>query len=441
MSSPSPVFQMVVSVSTGWIARLSAAIYTFIALPLILNALGADGFAIYLYATNFPTWLVLAMLGAQNSPAYFLARSARRGDSLLLRARLGTALILPICLVILCTIVATTLILLRVVGAGIATPGLADSTLAALLTSLWLTAFLVIGGVFENMAFGLGRAYVFNFVRIGALSLSLIGVVAAALTSKNVALFVFVSIAPQVFLLFTLGSYVMRGAGVMPLFEWRFLRHTLSRINTAVTSGFFLMMLPFVINVQFGPTIIGAIHGAAEVSTLLVLFRVLIFVAAFFAAITATSWPLLGRMHTAGDTQGLRRNAWLLIGGCAALIAVIFLFTAIFGSRALHLWLPGLDLGTPGLILAFACYLSLYLWNTLWLAILCGTGKIAVAGRLSALEAALGLAIGLLLFVHYQSTGYLIGLMAGTLVTTSLFGPIAGIRALAAGSDARDHAQ
>lgn len=431
MTSPGHFFQMVVSVATGWIARLSAAIYTFTALPLILHALGADAFAIYLYAINFPTWLALAMLGAQNTPAYFLAHSARSGNNTLLRARLGTALMLPVCLVLLSTIAATALILLKVAETGIAGPALSSGTMAALLTALWLTAFLVIGSVFESMALGLGRAYVFNFVRIGALSLSLLGVILAAWTSTNVALFVFVSIAPQVLLLFGLGVQMMRQANVTPLFEMRFLRHIRSRINRSVTSGFFLMMLPFVICVQLGPTIIGSIHGASEVSTLLVLFRVLIFVAAFFAAITGTAWPLLGQMQARGEARAFRRNAWLLVGGCVLLIAAIFAATALFGGWALRLWLPGLDLSRPGLLVAFAGYLALYLWNTLWLAILCATGRIAIAGRLSALEAGAGLALGLLLFTQYQSAGYLVGLMIGTVLTTSVFAPAAGLRGLA----------
>lgn len=431
---------MIVSVSTGWIARLSAAIYTFIALPLILKALGSEAFAIYLYATNFPTWLALAMLGAQNSPAYFLARSVRSGNRTLLRARLGTVLALPVCLVILSTLATTALILFKVVGTGIAAPSLSGSTMAALLTALWLTAFLIIGSVFESVALGLGRAYVFNVVRIGALALSLIGVILAAMSSTNIALFVFVSIAPQVLLLFFLGYRMMREAGVMPVFHTGLLRHVLSRINRSVTSGFFLMMLPFVINVQLGPTIIGSIHGAAEVSTLLVLFRVLIFVAAFFAAITATSWPLLGQMHTKGEVRAFRRNTGCLIGGCVLLIAAIFAFTAVFGGWALRLWLPGLDLNAPGLLAIFGGYLALYLWNTLWLAILCATGKIAVAGRLSAMEAGLGIVLGLVLFSQSQSVGYLIGLMIGTLLTTSIFAPVAGLRAIAAGAKRPENA-
>ena len=56
-----------------------------------------------------------------------------------------------------------------------------------------------------------------------------------------------------------------------------------------------------------------------------------------------------------------------------------------------------------------------------------------MAGRLSAAEAALGLVIGLLLFGHYQTVGYLVGLMIGTAVTTSAFAPIAGVRSLSSG--------
>ncbi|MGD9925510.1 MAG: hypothetical protein AB7V13_29290, partial [Pseudorhodoplanes sp.] len=148
------------------------------------------------------------------------------------------------------------------------------------------------------------------------------------------------------------------------------------------------------------------------------------------AAITGSSWPLLGQMHRSGDFDSFRRNVKWLIGGCLLIIVAAFLFTAIVGDWALRLWLPSLDLREPGLLLAFAGYLSLYLWNTLWLAILCATGQISLAGRLSAAEAALGIALGLVLFGSHQSVGYLVGLMMGTLLTTSIFAPVAGLRSL-----------
>jgi hypothetical protein len=55
-----------------------------------------------------------------------------------------------------------------------------------------------------------------------------------------------------------------------------------------------------------------------------------------------------------------------------------------------------------------------------------------LAGRLSTVEAIVGLIVGLAFFRSDGCAGYLFGLIVGTLVSTSLLAPLSAMRSMAA---------
>lgn len=426
---------MALSLLTGWAARGSAAIYTLFAFPLILTTVGADKFGIFLYAINFPSWFVLAMLGAQGTPAYYLSRSHRKGSSILFRARLGTTLLLPIVLLVSSSIVASVMIVASWWGREVADPNLAVQMKWAILLSIWLNGLLVFGGTLESFALGLGRVHVFNLVRIGALTVSLIGLFMLSGLTRDVPWYVAIHFIPQIVFLYVFGVKMVKQSDALPIFRVRFLRYIRSRNILRTAGGFFLMSLPFVVNVQLGAAVVGLLYPPERLALLLVLLRILIFAAAFFGAITATAWPQIGRDYVSGDGASFRRRSLQLIGVCSAIAGMAFLSTFTIGHPAMKLWLPDLVRDeSVTLIRIFGVYLALYLWNTLWLAILAATGRVMVAGWLSAIEATLGFSLALWLFTLYEAPGYLVGLIVGCLLSTSTLAPIWGLRMIRSGS-------
>ena len=422
--------RVILSFLTSAAARASAAVYVLAAFPLILNAVGSDRFSIFLYALNFPTWLSLAILGAHGSTIYHVSHSSRGGNSLLFRARFGIILIPPFVLVTTCAIAAMMLVGFGVVGPDVSSLELIREARWAIVASIALTATLTLAGTFENFALGAGRVAELNAGRIAAVAITLAVFFLIAGTTNYVPLYVAVSFIPQLIILHVLGIRMINRAKAWPIFRFRFVRRISGRRNAFLASGFFMTTLPFLLNVQLGATIIGLFHDVSNLVVLLLLLRVLVFGVGFFSAITNPAWPLLGKSYAAGDWAEFQRNAVQLVQICTAICLVVTVAFYFFGEFVVRLWLPTVKIADPRVVHAFAIYLGLYLWNTLWLAILSAVGRVQAAGYLSVVELFVGLALGLWLFGLYQSYGYLMGLIIGTVVSTSSVAPILGLTAI-----------
>ena len=60
---------------------------------------------------------------------------------------------------------------------------------------------------------------------------------------------------PEVVLLLAVGGWLVRRDGAVPVLSWRLIRFAAARRVWSVSGSFFLMSLPFLLCVQFGPTL------------------------------------------------------------------------------------------------------------------------------------------------------------------------------------------
>lgn len=421
--------QLSIALLTSWAARLSAAIFTVVAFPLVLKSVGASSFTAFLFALAYPAWLPLSLLGAAGALPFLVSRSTAPASSMTVRVRGGAALVLPLVLLAVAmlgaaAVAATGTFIPSIDGVG------ASDVRSAVLVSTVLTAGIVFGGLLEGYGLATGKVHIFNLIRIGAVASSLALIVALSPVATGIPFYVAATLAPQVVLLLAVGGWLVRRDGAVPVLSWRLIRFAAARRVWSVSGSFFLMSLPFLLCVQFGPTLAAMTKPSEDIGTLLVLMRVLVFVAAFFGALTAPAWPLLARLRASGKENEFNqklRHFVLLAAAVAFAAATAF---AVAGPLMLRLWLPSFQFDDSHALLWFAAYILVYLLNTLWLAVFSACGAIERGAVVSLLEAVGGLLLGLALFRAMGTTGYILGLVLCSLLSTTSFGALFALKAL-----------
>jgi O-antigen/teichoic acid export membrane protein len=314
----------------GVAQRLLQIAGTLIVMPMVLHAVGSEGFGVWAAAASFFWMTVVVDFGVGQALLTNVAQNVARGDIAEVRRQIGAALLVSLALGLIGTILAVTII------PRVASPRVADAYViaAALLainiplsltanvwtglqrfhmTSAWETfqTIVTVGGLFALTRFSTDTRYY-------------VAVTAGGLLVANVAS--------------TINLY-SRYPELLPSLRVPSASRCLALMQRG--APFFILSVAATLAVNLDSVIALSRLGADEASRMAVAQRACLTALGLLWVVTQPLWPAVTDAATTGDHVWVRRGIFggaIVVTLCAATGGAILI---LFGQPLLDLWMGG----------------------------------------------------------------------------------------------------
>ena len=410
------------TVVASWAARLLSAGLQLVAVPLLVRALGVEGYGIYAVTISLLGWFMLADLGVGATLQNKI--SARRADGLpyadeVVSNTLGLLAALP-ALAIVAVVVGLTL----------------ASVLWSPAQAVWAGDWLIVvaaipfvlsalGSVAFRILYAQQEGYRANAWQAAGSVLALVAVIGVF----------HVSLAPRLRLMGMVLAWSVPPAAVSIALLLRALRTARGqggsfRLATFVgtiraSAGFLGFGVLSLLTLQADYMILAVTVLPVEIVKYNVLSKVAGLTMMLFAAVLQAQWPACSEAAARGEWAAIqRRLAGLLRLGVAMMLAFGVLF-AIFQPAILAVMAPGVPggLGLPVVVL-YTLYLLARVWADSHTMLLQSMGHLKVFILFVPVQAACSLGLQVVLSRTFGVAGLVAGLLASFLATACWILPL-----------------
>ena len=397
--------RLLLSAFTNWLAFAATLLVSFFLSPYLIHKLKDGPYGVWVYAESILSYFTLFDLGIAACLVRFVAKFHTNGswDEL---NRMASS-----CLVLFMGLGFAVLLL----GAAL-TPVLVPPMLKSGLPRAEITwvLLLMLGNLAITLPLSLFPAMLDGLERFAAKSLIRI----IFLAIKTIGSIVLMENQPTLLglcILHTICNLAENVALVLLTFAYlpglRLSRYSVDRATFRIVGGYsfsaFLIMLSGRVCVQSAAIVIGLFLDTPAITWFAISLRLVEYAKSFLRSATITLTPAISSMEAAGDWSGVRRmfrNAtrWVLY-----LILPVQLGLVLFGKSFIQIWMGSTDYAErcyPSLVI-LSTTLSLVLAQSIAARILYGMDRLRWFARISLLEAAVNLALSLLLVRNYGVEG------------------------------------
>ncbi len=418
--SPRSRSSFLVGAATNWLAFAATLAVGFFLTPYLINSLGKPRYDVWCVVESVLAYFTLLDMGVAACLIRYVARHHAAGERDGLNRMASACLALFLAAGAVAAIVGTPVALLissqldrridtavaAVSGAPMAVVtapgyeamagGRSDVLPFMLLMLANLAATLPLS-VFPSVLDGLERFSAKSAVRVAALGVRTAGIVAAVNTRPGL-----LPLA-VVYTVTNLAEHVlMAGLCFRFLPGLRFSRRLVDRATFRQVRGYsadaFLAMLAGRVTVQTGAIVVGLFLPAGQVTFFATAARLVEYAKTLLRTITATLTPGVSAMEARGDHAGIRRlfltaTRWVLY-----VVVPVNVGLVLFGKPFLARWVgPEFVAGSFPTVAVLALTLSAGVAQSAASRILYGLGRLRLFARLALAEAAVNLALTLVL--------------------------------------------
>ncbi len=406
-----------VAVVAGWIGRIVAALAQFVAIRILTQMLGVDGYGAYAIITGLLAWFLLADLGMGSSLQNHISSQRVVGKEAY-DAISSTSLFLT----------GTTAILAAVLA--LASPWVGPFLLSAFPipevdAQLAFFAFGSITGataaanIVLKIFFAYHRGYLSHAITTGA---AILGVAALAIVNQ---LDLSHSLVWAIIAFYLPGWMLPAIAITLHLVHMRARTALSLRIHPPILTSFWSSARWFVLFAALGAltlnldyVILSRTVSAQEIAVYSVFARVYTLVIALLGSVMSAYWPVSSELIQKQDFDGLTRliRRALLIGGSITLVVStgIYFFLDLIGS----LLSPDAPLVLPtAFVPFFTIYCLLRVWTDTYSMVITSAGHAWVQCLIVPWQAVFSLGLGYWLALQHGALGVVLGIIASYLLT------------------------
>jgi O-antigen/teichoic acid export membrane protein len=380
----------------GVAQRLLQIAGTLVVMPMVLHAVGSEGFGVWAAAASFFWMTVVVDFGVGQALLTTVAQNVARGDIAEIRRQIGAALLVSLVLSLVGSILAAAII------PRIASPGVADAYLiAAVLLSINIPLSLT-----ANVWTGLQRFHMTSAWETFQTIVTVCGLFVLTRFSTDARYYVAVTAG---------GLLVANVASTISLYS----RHpellpslqlpSASRCLALMQRGapFFILSVAATLAINLDSVIALSRLGADAASRMAVAQRACLTALGLLWVVTQPLWPAVTDAATRGDHAWVRKG---ILGGAIVVTLCALSGGAIlilFGQPLLDLWMGGgMKLGqdVPWAMAAWVAMLSL---GRIVDVLLNGLGAVWFQARVAIIYSALAFLLKFLLAPHFGVAGIL----------------------------------
>ena len=340
--------------ASSGLAKVFSVAMNAMTIPIVVRALGADGYGLWTTITSISSLLIFADLGLSNGLVAVISEANGKQDrNAAIRAVSTTFFVLLALAALLSALVVAGAPLIPWAGLlNLSHSRLAPEVKAAMVWFMVLQIASVPALVSQKVQIGYQEMHWTNLWQILGSALSFAGVLLAAWNRSPLVVFI---------ILFSLGPLLAQTLGSYVLFRW--LRPWLApkpsafqrdcvRALSKVGGIFVLLQLLSMLGNSSDQIILTRYLGLAAVAEYSVAQR-LFSGASMIQFFLLPLWPAFGEAMASGDhvwaRMALRRTLWISIALSLACAAVIALLARALSAR----WLPQIETASPLLLSGF----------------------------------------------------------------------------------------
>jgi O-antigen/teichoic acid export membrane protein len=170
--------------------------------------------------------------------------------------------------------------------------------------------------------------------------------------------------------------------------------------------------------------LLGWIAGPKVLAPFAILFRLLQLLATGVTMLTQPLWPSITDASVRGDHDWIRRSYLRATAYVVVYSLAVFLVFSLMGQTLLHFWLRGSVEVNRSLIVVMATYFIIWMWNNLHTSVFFGLGWLWQTATCLALEGLVGVALGCILARSHGALGMAVGLLIGAVTVTAWVQPL-----------------
>jgi O-antigen/teichoic acid export membrane protein len=402
------------NVVSTYLVTGTTALVALVMTPVLARGLGAEGYGIWVLVASFALYLELLELGFGKVAPKEVAGAAALGDDARVRASIATAFW------ILAALGAVALLVALLVAAVFPAlfdidPGLRTAAQILVLLILVDLAVSIPLDTFGGVLMGLQRFDLLNWtlvtVVVGqAIAWSLVILLGGGLVWLGVVT-VALSLGGQ------LARYVLaRGLVANVSLSPRRIDRSLLRPFTGLSVWFAILDLAAIVLLRLDVLVVGLAVGVAAAGIYAVGQRLTLVLDLLIVPVTKAFFPHSAHLSAGEDLAGLRRSLLFGTRMSLAIAAPIALALALLAGSILDVWVgEGFDEAATVIVLLAAAATVTALTRT-GLMMLQGTGRVRVPAMITGAEAALNLALSLVLVATMGLAGVALGTLIATVV-------------------------
>lgn len=402
------------NVVSSYLVTGTGAVLALVMTPVLARGLGAEGYGIWVLVASFALYLELFELGFGKVAPKEVAGAAAVGDNARVRASIATAFW------ILAVLGAVALLVALLVAAVFPTlfdidPGLQTAAQILVLLILVDLAVSIPFDTFGGVLMGLQRFDLLNWTLVTvavaqAIAWSLVIIFGGGLVWLGLVT-VALSLAGQ-FARYVLARGIVPSISISP----RRVDRGLLRPFTGLSVWFAVLDLAAIVLLRLDVLVVGLAVGVAAAGIYAVGQRLTLALDLLVVPVTKAFFPHSAHQSAGDDLVGLRRSLLFGTRMSLAIAAPIALALAVLAGPILDVWVgEGFDEAATVIVLLAAATTVTALTRT-GLMMLQGTGRVRVPAMITGGEAALNLALSLVLVATMGLAGVALGTLIATVV-------------------------
>lgn len=402
------------NVVSSYLVTGTSAVLALVMTPVLARGLGAEGYGIWVLVASFALYLELLELGFGKVAPKEVAGAAAVGDDARLRASIATAFW------ILAALGAVALVVALLVAAVFPTlfeidPGLQSAAQILVLLILADLAVSIPFDTFGGVLMGLQRFDLLNatlvIVAFGqAIAWTLVIIFGGGLVWLGIVT-VALSLAGQ-FARYLLARGLVPNLSLSP----RRVDRGLLRPFTGLSVWFAVLDLAAIVLLRLDVLVVGFAVGVAAAGVYAVGQRLTLALDLLVVPVTKAFFPHSAHQSAGEDLAGLRHSLVLGTRLSLAIAAPIALALALLAGAILDVWVgEGFEQAATVIVLLAAATTVTALTRT-GLMMLQGTGRVRVSAMITGAEAALNLALSVVLVAMIGLPGVALGTLIATVV-------------------------
>ncbi len=410
------------TVLASWTVRLLSSGLQFLTIPLLVRALGIDGYGVYAVATSLLGWFMLADLGTgstlQNKISACRAVGASHADDVVSDA-LGLLAILP---VLAAAVAVGGVVLARVIWSPAQAAWAGDGLIVVAGLPFLVSA---LGSVAYKILYAQQQGWRANLWQAIGSVIALAATYAVfradlAPRARLVGMVLAYAVPPAVVSM----TLLLRALRAARAAGGRFHRQIFGRTvrNSAGFLGFSLLSL---LTLQADYLILAVTVAPAEILKYNVIAKVAGLAIVLFGALLQAQWPACAEAAARSDWQEIRRRlAGLLRIGTVMMLAFGVLY-AVLQPWIMRVISPHQPVGLGvGVVLIYTVYLLARVWTDSHSMLLQSMGRLKIFIVFVPVQAACSLTLQIVLSRAFGVAGLVTGLLASFLLTACWILPL-----------------
>jgi O-antigen/teichoic acid export membrane protein len=395
-----------------------------VSIPLSLKLLGAEGYGIWLALGSLLAWMALVDFGAPAGLMHPLSTALAQNDRVRARQLISSTLLYLTVIALITVLVLAPLVwagplagLLKVQHTPLA------QVRSAALWALALSAISIPLRLASTVLLVQHRGYIAVWADIFAQVISLLGLVALALTGGGLTAFVLVMLVPGMVIGIIINLWLFGS-------EEPDLRPGLGDASFQAFKSvggqgtwFFAAFISDAVVMQTDFLVISSYLGSAELPRYAVAYQLISFVFHLIFSWAKPLWPAYSDKAARGELQWIRAHHRKVLVQCVSAMATVAIFFALLGRPFIHFWAGEESTPPRALLWVMAGYFPLWMVCAINGMLINAVGMIKWRASISLAGAALNLILSLVLVRRMGVTGVAVGSLVGMGLTEALIYP------------------